>query len=71
MGGNAAVMHAGPWWRATWKRTKDREETDWKAVGAELLTPMPETERVALVGRHTTVRQGMRPFRVTAEKETE
>ncbi len=67
---DAAVM-TGQGFRVTWKRTKDREETDWKAVAASLIAPLPETERAALVGPHVTVRAGFRPFRVTLDKETE
>lgn len=68
--GDAAVL-TGPGFRVTWKRTKDREETDWKSLSTGLLTTLPETERVALVGLHTTVRPGFRPLRVVADKETE
>jgi hypothetical protein len=49
---------AGSGWRVTWKRTKDSETTDWKAVATGLLTTLPETERAAVVGLHTTVRPG-------------
>ena len=52
----------------TWKRTKDRTETDWKSLAAGLLHQMPETERAALVGLHSAVREGFRPFRVTVGK---
>lgn len=68
--GDAAVM-TGPGFRVVWKRTKDREETDWKAVAAELIADLPEPDRAAVVGRHVTVRAGMRPLRVTSDKETE
>ena len=68
--GDAALM-TGPGFRVTWKRTKDRSETDWRAIADELITPLAETERAALVGRHVTVRAGMRPLRVTSDKETE
>jgi len=68
--GDAAVL-TGPGFRVTWKRTKDREETDWKSLSTGLLTTVPETERDALVGLHTTVRPGFRPLRVVADKETE
>jgi predicted phage-related endonuclease len=59
----------GDGFRVTWKRTKDRTETDWKALSTGLLAPMPETERAALVGLHSTVREGFRPFRVSMGKE--
>lgn len=64
-----AARMEGPGWHITWRRTKDREETDWKAVAAGLLAPLPETERAALVGLATTVRPGFRPFRVVIDKE--
>lgn len=65
---DAAVLR-GPGWHATWKRTKDRTETDWKSLATGLLTTVPETEREELVGLHTTVRAGFRPFRVVLDKE--
>ena len=67
---DAAVLR-GPGWHVTWKRTKDREETDWKNLAHGILSTLPETERTALVGLNTTVRAGFRPFRVVVEKETE
>ena len=66
--GEAAVL-TGQGFRVTWKRTKDREETDWRFVADGLLSKVPETERAALVGLATTVRPGFRPFRVVTEKE--
>lgn len=60
---------AGQGFRITWKRTKDGEQTDWKSLAAGLLRELPETERTALVGIHSTVRPGFRPFRVVKEKE--
>jgi putative phage-type endonuclease len=68
--GDAAVM-TGPGFRVLWKRTKDRTETDWRAVADELMGTLPEPDRAAIVGRHVTVRPGMRPLRVTSDKETE
>jgi len=65
---DAAVL-VGDGWRCTWKRTKDREEVDWKSVAAGLLPTLPESERAALVGLHSTVRAGFRPFRVSMDKE--
>lgn len=67
---DAAVL-VGRFWRVTWKRTKDTEQTDWKSVADGLLRQLPETERTALVGIATTVRQGFRPFRVVTSKEAE
>jgi len=53
----------------TWKRTRDRTETDWRALSAGLLAPMPEPERAALVGLHSRVVEGFRPFRLVVGKE--
>lgn len=67
MGEFAALVGSG--FRVSWKRSKDIETIDWKALADSLLRSMPETERAALVGLHTTVRQGFRPFRVVLDKE--
>lgn len=67
MGEFAALRGDG--FHITWKKTKDREETDWKLVAQGLLRQLPETERDALVGLHSTVRSGFRPFRVVLDKE--
>lgn len=69
MGEIATVRGSG--WHATWKRTKDREETDWRSLADGLLRQLPEPERTALVGIHSSVRQGFRPFRLVVEKEDE
>ena len=66
--GEIAVA-VGQGFRVTWKRTKDSETTDWKAVADEALGNLPETERTALVGRFVTVRQGFRPLRVTFKED--
>lgn len=58
-------------WHVTWKKTKDREETDWKSLAQGLLRTLPEPERTALVGLHSDVRQGFRPFRLVWEKGEE
>jgi len=63
-----ATALVGDGFRVTWKRTKDREETDYRALADALIATVPETERAALVGQHVTVRPGFRPFRVTFEK---
>lgn len=59
----------GQGWHVTWKRTKDSTSVDWKSVADGLLRQLPETERDALVGIGTTVRQGFRPMRVVFDKE--
>lgn len=66
--GEFAVLR-GKGWHVTWKRTKDREETDWRSLATGLLRLVPETEREALVGIHSSVRQGFRPFRLVMDKE--
>lgn len=66
--GEHAVLHT-PGFDVIWRRSKDGTTTDWKAVVDELIGSLAGTERDALLGRHTTVRPGMRPFRVVAAKE--
>lgn len=63
-----ATRLVGAGWTVTWKRTKDVELTDWRAIADGLLRQLPETERSALVGLHSTAREGFRPFRVTVGK---
>ena len=65
---DASVL-VGDGFRVTWKRTKDRAETDWKSLASGLLTQLPEPERAALVGLHSTVVPGFRPWRVAWGKE--
>ncbi len=67
MGEIATVRGNG--WHATWKRTRDTETTDWRSLADGLLRQLPETERTALVGVHSSARQGFRPFRLVIEKE--
>ncbi len=67
MGEIATVRGNG--WHATWKRTRNTETTDWKSLADGLLRQLPESERTALVGIHSSVRQGFRPFRLVIEKE--
>jgi putative phage-type endonuclease len=66
--GEVAILR-GQGFHVTWKRTKDSETIDWKALAGSLMAPMPETERVAFVGPFVTVRPGFRPLRVTLDKE--
>jgi putative phage-type endonuclease len=65
---DAAVLR-GRDFHVTWRRTKDREETDWRSLAEGLLRQLPETERTALVGVHSSVRAGFRPFRLVMAKE--
>ena len=68
--GDAAAMR-GPGWQITWKRTKDRTDTDWKSLASGLLNALSETDRQTVVGLHSTVKPGFRPFRLSVGKETE
>ena len=65
-----AATLIGSGYRITWRRTKDQTTTDWKLVADGLLRQLPETEREALVGLHSMVRPGFRPFRIALDKET-
>jgi putative phage-type endonuclease len=59
----------GDGWTVTWKRTKDGTTTDWKSLASGLLMQLPESDRAAVVGLHSAVREGNRPFRVSWGKE--
>lgn len=61
----------GKGWTATWRRTKDIEQVDWKSVADGLLRQLPEDQRAALVSVHTSVRPGFRPFRLVSEREND
>jgi len=65
--GEAAIMR-GRGWHIIWKRTKDSEQVDWRAVADTLLRQLPEPERKALVESATTVKPGFRPFRLVVGK---
>jgi putative phage-type endonuclease len=78
---DAATLR-GDGWHVTWKRTKDREETDWKSVAkayrnmliAERTTwshhePEGSDDLDAVESIHTNVREGFRPFRLVKETE--
>lgn len=65
----AATRLVGDGWAVTWKRARDTEVTDWKSVADGLLRQLPEPDRAAVVGVHTTVREGARYFRVAWGKE--
>lgn len=67
MGDTAYLRGTG--WHATWKRSKDRTETNWEALAAGLLRQLPDEQREALIGLHSGVRAGMRPFRLVSDKE--
>lgn len=69
MGDHARLIGDG--FNVTWKKTKDALITDWHLVASGLLRQLPEPEQEALVGLHSTVRPGARPFRVTVAKEVQ
>ena len=58
-----AYALAGPGFRISWRPSKERVSTDWKAICNEM---EPGHE---LLDRFTTVSDGARPFRVTFEGE--
>ena len=60
----------GDGFTVTWRKTKDVTTTDWKALADGLLRQLPEGQREPLIGLHSDVREGFRPFRVVvASKE--
>jgi putative phage-type endonuclease len=59
----------GDGWSVSWKKAKDSEVIDWKSLATGLLTQLPEPDRAAVVGLHSTVREGARYFRVAWGKE--
>src|SRR4029079_17985860 len=67
--GECAVL-TGQGFKVTWKRTKDVEQTDWKSIADGLLRQLPDEQRQGLLGMHTSVRPGFRPFRLVESKET-
>ena len=59
----------GNGWHITLKRTKDIERTDWQSLAAGLIrTYVPEDERAPLIGIHTSVKSGYRPFRLVRKE---
>lgn len=59
----------------TWKQSKERQETDWRAVADELRESlrgeMSDAQYISLTQQHTTTKEGARPLRVTAAREEE
>lgn len=66
--GDAASMR-GPGWSVTWRRSRDRTEVDWPALGREALSIIGGTEGDALAARHSRVKAGVRPLRVMATED--
>lgn len=65
--GDAAGL-IGEGWKATWKRSKDREEVDWKAAFEKMAVVAPKTAEQCKK-EHTTIKQGPRVFRVYDKRE--
>lgn len=59
----------GPGWSISWKRTKDKETTNWKAVAEGLLTTIKPDEAATLIGLQTVTTPGWRMFKLTTTKE--
>lgn len=59
----------GVGWRATWKRTKDSEKTDWEAVANALcdLGGFSRSDMDSVIATHTTIKEGYRRFTFTAD----
>ena len=55
-----------PGW-CTWKNNKDGQETDWKAIAAELMAGMDPAQKADVIGRHTEIKPGARTLRITAK----
>lgn len=55
----------GPGFKATWRRAKDSARVDWEAVAKEAGAD------IALISRHTTIRDGSRRLLVQKTKVTE
>lgn len=66
-----ATRLSGAGWSISWKKAKDTALTDWRLLADGLLRQLPTDQREALIGLHSTVREGARYFRVTAKGERE
>jgi len=64
-----ATKLVGNGWIVTWKTSKDARITDWQSIATGLLTTVPEEQREALISLNTTVRPGVRPFRLQWQGE--
>jgi putative phage-type endonuclease len=60
-----AARLVGDGWAITWKQGRDSRLIDWQSIAEGLLRSLPEEQREALVGIHTNVKPGSRPFRLT------
>lgn len=64
--GDASTL-VGSGFTITWKRSKDKTVVDWQSIADGLLRTLPEPERSALVGIHTSSRPGVRAFLLRTE----
>jgi hypothetical protein len=64
-----ATKLVGNGWIVTWKQSKDARITDWQNIATGLLTTLPEEQREALISLNTTVKPGVRPFRLQWQGE--
>lgn len=55
--------------RLTWKRAKDREETDWEALAKSQLAGLAEEEQKALRDAHRRIVEGSRRIHFASAKE--
>lgn len=59
----------GSFGRLTWKKIKDGEVTDWKAIAETLMGDMPKEQLAQLIAEHTTTKPGYRRFVLTTKAE--
>jgi putative phage-type endonuclease len=68
--GDASVLLA-PGGKVTWKKNKDSERVDWKALGADVAGFLDSERYAALLDKHTETATGVRVFRFTPTKALE
>lgn len=61
--GEASILKTASTGSFTWKKSKDRETTDWKAVALDLGAMLDEPRVEPTVQRHTITKEGSRVFR--------
>jgi hypothetical protein len=60
-----------PGGKLTWRKTKDRKETDWKTLATLLLRSRSDEEAAKLLAAYTTVSEGGRRLLMQAEQVAE
>jgi putative phage-type endonuclease len=63
-----AARMQGTGWHISWKRGKDITEVNYRNIAEGVLNALDDGPREAILSLNTTVRAGVRPFRVTEEK---